>query len=66
MLTTHSMEEAESLCTRIGIMVEGRFKVVGTPQEIKNTFGQNIELQLKIKDISEQEWRTLSTIVARY
>lgn len=25
-LTTHSMEEAEALCTKMGIMVNGRFK----------------------------------------
>ena len=25
-ITTHSMEEAEALCTKIGIMVDGQFK----------------------------------------
>lgn len=29
-LTTHSMEEAESLCTRMGIMVNGEFKCLGS------------------------------------
>jgi ATP-binding cassette, subfamily A (ABC1), member 3 len=28
-LTTHSMEEAEALCTRMGIMVNGEFKCLG-------------------------------------
>ena len=28
-LTTHSMEEAEALCTRMGIMVNGELKCLG-------------------------------------
>jgi len=34
-LTTHYMEEAEKLSDRIGIMVNGRLKCVGTPDELK-------------------------------
>ena len=29
-LTTHSMSEAESLCNRIGILVNGEFRVLDT------------------------------------
>jgi ATP-binding cassette, subfamily A (ABC1), member 3 len=29
-LTTHSMEEAEALCTRMGIMVNGELKCLGS------------------------------------
>ena len=32
MLTTHSMEECEALCSRIGIMVGGRFRCLGSAQ----------------------------------
>lgn len=31
-LTTHSMEEAEALATKIGIMHEGQFKCMGSVQ----------------------------------
>lgn len=34
-LTTHSMEEADSLCTRVGIMHRGVIAVIGTPEELK-------------------------------
>ncbi len=34
-LTTHYLEEAESLCDRIGIMAKGDLKAVGTPDELK-------------------------------
>ena len=38
-LTTHSMEEAEALSSRLGIMVKGNFKCIGTPQHIKSKYG---------------------------
>ena len=31
-LTTHSMEEAEALSSRLVIMIEGNFRCIGTPQ----------------------------------
>lgn len=34
-LTTHYLEEAESLADRIGIMVSGRLRAVGTAEELK-------------------------------
>ncbi|KAG2497357.1 hypothetical protein HYH03_004516 [Edaphochlamys debaryana] len=33
-LTTHSMEEAETLCDRLGIFVDGRLVCLGAPREI--------------------------------
>ena len=38
-LTSHSMEECEALCTRIGIMTQGRLRCLGTVQHLKNRFG---------------------------
>ncbi|KAJ1435102.1 P-loop containing nucleoside triphosphate hydrolase protein, partial [Ochromonadaceae sp. CCMP2298] len=38
-LTTHSMEEAEALCTRIGVMVDGRLQCLGSAQHLKARFG---------------------------
>ena len=38
-LTTHSMEEADMLCDRIAIMVQGRLAAVGTPLDLKTRFG---------------------------
>lgn len=38
-LTTHSMEEADSLCTRVGIMHHGNIAALGTPAELKATVG---------------------------
>lgn len=38
-LTTHSMEEAESLCDRLGIFVNGRLRCVGDPKDLTARFG---------------------------
>eukprot|EP00744_Colponema_vietnamica_P001462 GILI01002420.1.p1 GENE.GILI01002420.1~~GILI01002420.1.p1 ORF type:complete len:1195 (+),score=422.18 GILI01002420.1:401-3586(+) len=46
-LTTHSMEEAEALSTRIAIMVGGRIRCLGPAQHLKSKFGQGYELDLK-------------------
>ncbi len=35
LLTTHYMEEAESLSDRVGVMAAGRLVAAGTPQELK-------------------------------
>ena len=35
-LTTHSMEEADALCTRVGIMVKGELRLVIRHVQITN------------------------------
>lgn len=48
-LTTHSMDEAEALCKRIGIMVKGQLRALGTKQHLKNKFGSGYELVIKVR-----------------
>lgn len=38
-LTTHRMDEAESLCDNIAIMVNGRFVCYGSPGHLKSAYG---------------------------
>lgn len=47
-LTTHSMEEADALSTKLGIMVKGQFKCFGTVQHLKSKFGNYYEIELKV------------------
>jgi ATP-binding cassette subfamily A (ABC1) protein 1 len=47
-LTTHSMEECEALCTRLGIMVGGRMRCLGGPQHLKNKFGKGLQMEVKL------------------
>jgi ATP-binding cassette subfamily A (ABC1) protein 3 len=47
-LTTHSMEEAEALCSRIAIQVDGRFRCLGSSQEIKSRYGDGFQLNVRV------------------
>jgi ATP-binding cassette, subfamily A (ABC1), member 3 len=59
-LTTHSMEEAEALSTKMGIMVKGGvFKCFGSSQHIKNKFATGYEIEVKIKKLTNEELKAL-------
>ena len=47
-LTTHSMEECEALCGRVGVMVAGSLVCLGSVQHIKSRFGQGERTQLLV------------------
>ncbi len=49
-LTTHSMEECEALCDRIGIMTNGRLQCLGTSQHLKSKFGRGYQISVKAVD----------------
>ncbi|XP_067683952.1 phospholipid-transporting ATPase ABCA3-like [Haliotis asinina] len=53
-LTSHSMEECDALCTRIAIMVNGQFVCLGTPQHLKNKFGQGYTLIARMGNVTVQ------------
>jgi len=46
-LTTHSMEECEALCGRIGVMVDGTLRCLGPIQRLKTTYGQGYKIDLR-------------------
>uniref|UniRef100_A0A8D0NBY8 P-type phospholipid transporter n=1 Tax=Sus scrofa TaxID=9823 RepID=A0A8D0NBY8_PIG len=48
LLTSHSMEECEALCTRMAIMVNGRFRCLGSVQHLKNRFGDGYTIVVRI------------------
>jgi len=54
-LTSHSMDECEALCYRIGIMVAGHFKCLGSPQQLRSKYGQGYSLVIKLKQEEEEE-----------
>jgi hypothetical protein len=46
--TSHSMEECDALCSRIGIMVAGRIKCIGSGTHLKNRFSQGLRIDLLV------------------
>ncbi|ORZ34589.1 hypothetical protein BCR44DRAFT_1436012 [Catenaria anguillulae PL171] len=47
-LTTHYMEEADALCSRIGIMAGGRMRVLGNQVSLKNKYGNGYVLHMQL------------------
>ena len=56
LVTTHSLEEAEYLGTRIGIMTDGQFICSGTSEYLKTMYpyGININLIINSKIFNHQ------------
>ncbi|CAG7726830.1 unnamed protein product, partial [Allacma fusca] len=60
LLTSHSMEECEALCTRLAIMVNGEFRCLGSIQHLKSKFGEGYTViaQMSIKaEISKKSFQ---------
>ncbi|KAI8806830.1 hypothetical protein BJ742DRAFT_773845 [Cladochytrium replicatum] len=53
-LTTHVMEEAEALSSRIGIMVNGHLRCLGTTQYLKSRFGSGYNLEISTTGENEE------------
>ncbi|XP_041858132.1 ATP-binding cassette sub-family A member 12 isoform X2 [Melanotaenia boesemani] len=51
-LTSHSMEECEALCSRLAIMVKGQFQCLGSLQHIKNRFGSGFIVKIYLAEAS--------------
>lgn len=47
-LTTHSIEEADILCQRIGILIKGELKCLGSSSYLKEKFGMGYYLEVKL------------------
>ena len=58
-MTTHSMDEAETLCKRMAIMVNGEFVCLGKANEIKEKYGYGYEIEVRIKPLSELKFEKI-------
>ncbi|KAG2649449.1 hypothetical protein PVAP13_1NG542900 [Panicum virgatum] len=54
-LTTHSMEEAEVLCDRIGIIANGSLQCIGSSKELKDRYGGSCVLTVTTPVGEEEE-----------
>ncbi|KAJ3067764.1 ATP-binding cassette sub- A member 2, partial [Rhizoclosmatium hyalinum] len=61
-LTSHSMEEVDALSDRIGILVNGKLRCLGTSQYLKSTHGAGYVVTLRTDTeanaIKSQKWLT--------
>ncbi|GFN82075.1 ATP-binding cassette sub-family a member 3 [Plakobranchus ocellatus] len=47
-VSSHSMEECDALCTKLAILLNGRFMCLGSPQHLKSKYGQGYTLAIKM------------------
>ncbi|GBG75141.1 hypothetical protein CBR_g19654 [Chara braunii] len=59
-LTTHSMEEAEVLCERLGIFVDGQFACIGNPKELTARYGGTYDLTITTPEEEEAQAEALA------
>ena len=65
LLTTHYMEEADSLSDRIGIIDEGRVVALGTPQELKTNLFEMRSIVVTAKNLTAEVMEDLQSKYSR-
>ena len=66
LLTSHSMEECEVLCTRLAMMCDGKFKCMGSVQHLKTKFGDGYTLTVKIRENSTSKHNTNNSETSKF
>lgn len=54
LLSTHSMEECEAVCDRIGMLVKGKIKCIGDTQRLTSKFAKDYILTIRCKKGKEE------------
>lgn len=54
-LTTHSLTEAEDLCHKIGILINGKFVCLGTTAYLKQKYGSGYRIIVPVASINPKE-----------
>lgn len=60
-LTTHNMEEAEALASRLAIMHLGRIRCIGPPQYLKDKFSKGYEIDIKYNKPNDEQIQEMCT-----
>ncbi|GMS88451.1 hypothetical protein PENTCL1PPCAC_10626, partial [Pristionchus entomophagus] len=55
LLTSHSMDECEALCSRIGILSKGHLVALGSSQVLKSKYGNSYTLTIVMADGAKRE-----------
>lgn len=65
-LTTHNMEEADAVCDRVGIMINGELRCLGSTQHLKNIYGRGYILEVKLGNHEKETVNTLMDELEKY
>ncbi|GIX85899.1 ATP-binding cassette sub-family A member 2 [Caerostris extrusa] len=61
-LTSHSIEDCDVLCSRLGIMVNGRIACLGSPIKLKARFGTGYTLSFRVPE-NKEDWTCLLNFI---
>ncbi|KAF8786914.1 ATP-binding cassette sub-family A member 2 like protein [Argiope bruennichi] len=61
-LTSHSIEDCDVLCTRLGIMVNGKIACLDSPIKLKSRFGTGYTLSFRVPEHKE-DWVSLLNFI---
>ncbi|EYB90565.1 hypothetical protein Y032_0218g2421 [Ancylostoma ceylanicum] len=64
-LSSHSMEECEALCSRIGILVRGRLVAIGASQTLKTRHADNFFLHMSMTSVTHKDL-VVSTVLTTF
>jgi ABC-type multidrug transport system ATPase subunit len=62
-LTTHSMEEADVLCDRIGIMAAGELQCLGVAAQLKKRYGEGFTCAVTTLQRDDAAYKRISDLV---
>lgn len=54
-LATHNMEECEVLCSRLAVMVNGKFRCLGSIEDLRSKFAAGCTLIIKVSRYANEE-----------
>ncbi|KAF2072722.1 hypothetical protein CYY_005963 [Polysphondylium violaceum] len=63
LITTHNMEEADTLCSKIAIVASGRLQCVGSPIHLKTKFGSGFRIDISSFNTQNNDY-IIKTITA--
>ncbi|EYC16513.1 hypothetical protein Y032_0033g2699 [Ancylostoma ceylanicum] len=64
-LSSHSMEECEALCSRIGVLVKGRLVAIGASQALKTRHADNFFLHVSLNSLSDKN-HVVNTVLTTF
>lgn len=62
LISTHRLEDAERICTRVGIILRGGLKVSGTPDELRKKVAGEAKVEIRILGSASEYLRSVEGV----